>query len=73
MVDPEKQAADMEASGVDLQVLSMNPPGVDRVTDPAEALSLSKAVDDDLSKIAGPHPGGFAALATVPMNDPVTA
>lgn len=68
-VDPEKHLVDMDAFGIDTQVISVNPPGVDRVTDPKEALGLSRIINDELSKLVESYPGRFAALATIPMND----
>lgn len=72
-VDLGKHLADMDAFGIDMQVLSVNPPGVDRIVDPKEALRLSRIINDGLSKLVESHPRRFVALATIPMNDPEVA
>jgi aminocarboxymuconate-semialdehyde decarboxylase len=72
-LDPERHLADMKTYGIDLQVLSVNPPGVDRVEDKDEALRLSKVINDDLSGLVKAHADKFVALATIPMNDPEVA
>lgn len=63
----------MDTFRIDVQLLSVNPPGVDRVSDPDEALRLSRATSDDLSELVAAHKDRFAAFATIPMNDPEAA
>lgn len=72
-VDPEKRLKDMEDYGVDVQILSLPPPGVDRLTDPSETLKLSRLINDELASIVEKNDGRFEALATIPMNDSATA
>jgi aminocarboxymuconate-semialdehyde decarboxylase len=68
-VDMEQHTKDMERFGVDVQVLSVNPPGADRVVDPEEALRLSAIINDELARVVAEGGGRFSALATVPMNN----
>lgn len=64
--------ADMDAVGIDMQVLSHTVPG-------AEALPATTAVgavcqaNDDLAKIIAAHPDRFAGFAALPMRDPNAA
>ncbi|MEM0074970.1 MAG: amidohydrolase family protein [Conexivisphaerales archaeon] len=72
-VDPEKHIEDMKRYDIDMQVLSVNPPGVDRIEDPYEAYSLCKVINDALSDLVQKYNGYFAALATIPFNSPELA
>ena len=64
--------ADMDAAGIDMQVLSRTVPG-------AEALPADKAVpavrqaNDDLAETVAAHTDQFAAFAALPMRDPASA
>ena len=59
--------ADMDAEGIDIQVLSLNSPGVEQLAE-AAAVPLSHASNDYLGEAVRRHPNrlaGFAALPTV--------
>ncbi|MCX6614685.1 MAG: amidohydrolase family protein [Acidobacteria bacterium] len=55
--------------GVDTQVLSFTTPGT-HVESPATAARLAGLVNDAFASITGTRRGRFAALATLPLNDP---
>jgi aminocarboxymuconate-semialdehyde decarboxylase len=55
--------------GVDTQVLSFTTPGT-HVESPATAARFAGLVNDALASITGARRGRFAALATLPLNDP---
>jgi aminocarboxymuconate-semialdehyde decarboxylase len=55
--------------GVDTQVLSFTTPGT-HVESPATAARFAGLVNDAFASIAGARRGRFAALATLPLNDP---
>ena len=55
--------------GVDTQVLSFTTPGT-HVESPATAARLAGLVNDAFASITGARRGRFAALATLPLNDP---
>jgi predicted TIM-barrel fold metal-dependent hydrolase len=60
------RVADMDAAGIDVQVLSLNSPGVEQL-DTAAAESLARQANDYLAEAVRRHPNrfaGFAALAT---------
>lgn len=68
----------LEREGVDLQVLTLTTPGT-HVETPARAAELARLVNDALAAAAR-RPGGyggpggrFAALATLPLNDPAAS
>jgi 2,3-dihydroxybenzoate decarboxylase len=57
----------MDAAGIDFQILSLFDPGVQDETDVATAIDLARRANDDLAETvrATPHRfGGFATLAT---------
>ena len=51
----EKRIEAMDADGVDIQVLSLSPPGV-QAFEPEEGTAWSKKVNDDLAKVVKEHP-----------------
>jgi 2,3-dihydroxybenzoate decarboxylase len=68
----ELRLADMDAHGVDMQVLSLTS-GVEIITDPAEAVAVARKVNDYLAKVVAAHPTRFAGFAALPLQDPGAA
>jgi predicted TIM-barrel fold metal-dependent hydrolase len=68
----EARIAAMDAQGVDLQILSLAPPGTHPL-DPAEARSLSRRANEVALEAVRRHPSRFRAFSTLPMADPVAA
>lgn len=62
----------LEKEGVELQVLTLTTPGT-HVETPARAVELARLVNDALAEAAARPSGRFAALATLPLNDPAAA
>jgi 2,3-dihydroxybenzoate decarboxylase len=60
----------MDRHGVDMQVLSLTSPGIQMQPDPEIAVADAVAANDYLSAVIGEHPGRFAGLAAVPLQDP---
>jgi predicted TIM-barrel fold metal-dependent hydrolase len=57
----------MDAAGIDFQILSLFDPGVQDETDVARAIDLARRANDDLAETVRGQPnrfGGFATLAT---------
>ncbi len=67
--DLEFRRSVLEEHGVDTQVLTFTTPGT-HVETPATAVRLAGLVNDALASAAGASNGRFAALATLPLNDP---
>jgi predicted TIM-barrel fold metal-dependent hydrolase len=64
--------ADMDAAGIDMQILSHTVPGAEAW--PAdEAVTASRQANDDLAKTVDAHPDRFAGFAALPMRDPQAA
>jgi predicted TIM-barrel fold metal-dependent hydrolase len=68
----DRRMAAMDASGVDLQVISHTTPGVQHL-DGATAVPLAREANDVLAAAVHAHPGRFAGLATLPTSDPAAA
>ena len=61
--------ADMDAGGIDVQVLSLNSPGVEQL-EPAAAETLARQANDHLGEAVRRHPNRFAGFATLPTTAP---
>jgi predicted TIM-barrel fold metal-dependent hydrolase len=68
----ELRLADMDAHGVDMQVLSLMS-GVEFIPDPAVAVAVARQVNDYLAKVVAAHPTRFAGFAALPLQDPDAA
>lgn len=62
----------MDQQGVDLQILSLAPPGV-QVPSSATAVSLSRDANDTVSDAVRANPHRFRGMATLPLSDPAAA
>ena len=59
----------MEKYGIDLEVLSLTTPGVEREA-PARGIKLAKLANDGFGSICEKYPEKFRALASLPLQDP---
>jgi predicted TIM-barrel fold metal-dependent hydrolase len=64
--------ADMDAAGIDMQVLSLSSVGMDKL-DPATATALARGANDKLATAVQAHPDRFAAFATLALQEPEKA
>lgn len=62
----------MDASGIDIQVLSITAPGTQPLK-PSEAVPLARDANDFLAGAVSAHPDRYAAFATLPTPDPEAA
>ncbi len=73
VVGPHIQLEDrikaMDKCGIDLQVLSLTTPGVERET-PERGLKLARLANDGFGSICEKYPDRFRALAALPLQDP---
>ena len=65
--------AEMDAAGIDMQVLSHGAPSVQKIADVALAVSLARGANDRLAETVRSHPDRFAAFAMLPTADPKAA
>ncbi|MEX2525844.1 MAG: amidohydrolase family protein [Gammaproteobacteria bacterium] len=68
----EGRIADMDAAGVDMQILALTAPGV-QVFDPATGTSLAADSNDRLTEAIRTYPDRFAGLAAAAPQDPKNA
>ncbi|QIN62996.1 Amidohydrolase [Caballeronia sp. SBC1] len=67
----EQRLADMDANGIDMQILSYsNSP---QLLAPAEAVPLTRNANDKLAAAVKAHPSRFGAFAALPWSDPQAA
>ena len=66
---PEERIQDMDAQGVDVQVVSIHTPFFGHHLDPAQGLELAREVNDEIAGLARHWPRRFAGLATLPVQD----
>jgi len=67
-----ERIADMDAAGIDHQVLALTAPGTN-VLDPATARSVAALANDVAAQAVRDHPDRFTALAAVAWQDPDAA
>jgi 5-carboxyvanillate decarboxylase len=67
-----ERIADMDAAGIDHQVLALTSPGTN-VLDPATARSMATLANDMAAQAVRDHPDRFTALAAVALQDPDAA
>ncbi|WP_213813623.1 amidohydrolase family protein [Glaciihabitans sp. dw_435] len=68
----DARVAAMDAQGVDLQILSLAPPGTHPL-DTDDAIALSRRANDLAAEAVHRHPTRFRAFSTLPMADPHAA
>jgi predicted TIM-barrel fold metal-dependent hydrolase len=68
----QARVAEMDAAGVDVQVLSLTSPGVEQL-EPDEAVVMSRELNDRLAQAVACHPGRLMAFAALPTPAPERA
>lgn len=68
----DKRIAEMDAAGIDMQVLSLNSPGVEQV-EPDVAIACARDANDFLADVTRRHPKRFAGFAALPIQAPEQA
>ncbi len=70
---PEERLKDMDAQGVDVQVVSIHTPFFGYHLDPAQGRALARDVNDEIAGMARQWSRRFAGLATLPVQDVTSA
>jgi 2,3-dihydroxybenzoate decarboxylase len=68
----ERRLADMDATGIARQILSLTAPGV-QVFDADTGAALARSTNDQVAEAVAKHPDRFAALAAVAPQNPAEA
>lgn len=68
----EERIAAMDDQGVDVQVLSLNSPGVQSL-DPGDAVGVARDANDALAEAIARHPDRFQGFAAIPTPAPEAA
>jgi aminocarboxymuconate-semialdehyde decarboxylase len=68
--DPKRRIEECDRAGVSMQVLSTVPVMFSYWAKPADALDLSRRLNDHIAEVVRGHPKRFAGLATIPLQDP---
>jgi aminocarboxymuconate-semialdehyde decarboxylase len=66
---PEERLRDMDAQGVDVQVVSIHTPFFGYHLDGTKGLALAREVNDEIAAMTRQWPQRFAGLATLPVAD----
>ena len=66
---PEERLKDMDAQGVDMQVVSIHTPLFSYHLDAAQGRQLARDVNDEIAAMTRQWPQRFAGLATLPVQD----
>ena len=66
---PEERLKDMDAQGVDMQVVSIHTPFFGYHLDAAQGRALAREVNDEIAAMTKQWPTRFAGLATLPVQD----
>lgn len=72
-LDLSEKLREMNASGVDVCVVSLQAPGIEGISDPHEAAAKARMVNDYLAKQCATSNGRLEGFASVPLQDPVRA
>jgi aminocarboxymuconate-semialdehyde decarboxylase len=71
-IDIEHRLKDMDKNDIDMQVLTLTTPGVERES-LERGIKLAKLTNDGFAEIIEMYPDRFTALATLPLQDPKAA
>lgn len=68
----DERIAEMDAADIDMQVLSLNSPGVEQA-DASDAIACARDANDYLAEAVKAHPSRFAGFASLPVQSPEQA
>jgi 2,3-dihydroxybenzoate decarboxylase len=69
----DKRLKLMDASGVEIMILSLNAPAVQAIADVRRAIAVAREANDRMAQEIAKRPTRFAGFAALPMQDPEAA
>jgi len=69
----DARLAEMDRTGIEIEVISLNSNAVQGIPDPAKAIEVARKANDALAEAVAKRPDRFAALGALPMQDPQAA
>ncbi|TPQ23968.1 amidohydrolase family protein [Streptomyces sporangiiformans] len=69
----DERIPEMDAAGLDMQVLSLNAPGIQAETDASVAVAKAVKVNDFLAGVLAEHPERFGGFCALPLQNPAAA
>jgi len=69
----ERRLREMDATGIEVSILSLNAPAVQAIPDPARADEIARRANDYLADQIAKQPGRFWGFAALPLQDPERA
>lgn len=69
----ERRLPEMDRTGIEIEIISLNSNGVQSVLDTAKAVALARKANDALAETIAKRPDRFVGLAALPMQDPQAA
>jgi 2,3-dihydroxybenzoate decarboxylase len=69
----DQRLAEMDRTGIEIEIVSLNSNGIQSITDAAAATALARKANDALAEAIAKRPDRFAGLAALPMQDPQAA
>ena len=69
----DARLAEMDKTGIEIEVISLNSNAVQGIPDLAKAAEVARKANDALAEAVAKRPDRFAALGALPMQDPQAA
>ncbi|HUD89388.1 MAG TPA: amidohydrolase family protein [Xanthobacteraceae bacterium] len=69
----DQRLAEMDRTGIEIEIISLNSNGIQSITDAAAAAALARKANDALAEAVAKRPDRFAGFAALPMQDPQAA
>lgn len=68
-----RRLGNMDETGIEFALLSLNAPGIQGILDTAEAIEVARKGNDAIAEAVARHPDRYGGMAALPMQDPDAA
>ena len=68
-----RRLGNMDETGIEFALLSLNAPGIQKILDTDEAIRVARKGNDAIAEAMARHPDRYGGLAALPMQDPDAA